>query len=271
MALERLAALSGPRRLAVGLFLLLLVGFYLLAQVQLVAVVGSDGVYPGASTVLARYHGDPKRSRLHQVLDPTRSPEDARNMYQYLGPGEQERVPQRETLLRWVEREMPAAEWPAVRAIVDATERCAACHAPGARKADLPFDTYEHVVAGFGPDRGMSLQELSTSSHNHLMGFAVLGLLVSFVFTATAWRGPLVWILVAGVFVGGAADVASWWLTRAHGHPWEYLVMAGGGLFGGSLLAMVALSLDELWLRGRVGALLARPLAAARLARRDPA
>src|SRR5262245_35020012 len=107
MAFERLSDLSPPRRLAVGLFLLLLVGFYLLAQVQLVAVVGDSSAYPGAAVVLARYHGDPTRSRLHKVLDPTLAPDDVRNMYQYLGPGDEAKPVQRKALLDWVEKGMP--------------------------------------------------------------------------------------------------------------------------------------------------------------------
>src|SRR5262245_56665447 len=104
MALDRLSALSPVRRLAVGLFLLLLVGFYLLAQVQLVSVVGTGATYPGADAVLARYHSDPTRSRLHKVLDPTLAPDAAWNMYQYLGPGEEARPVQRKAILDWVEK-----------------------------------------------------------------------------------------------------------------------------------------------------------------------
>lgn len=263
-----LSALSAPRRLAVGLFLALLVAFYACAQVQILAAVGRDGAYPGPHEVLVRYHGDPTRSRLHKVLDPALGPEDAKNMYVRLG-AEEERPARRALLLGWVERGMPRSEWPRVAPVFTGVETCAGCHAPGAPKADLPFDTYEHVVAGAGMDTGMSLYDIATSSHNHLMAFSVLALLVSLVFTATRWRGPIVTALVAGAFGGAALDVASWWLTRAHGHPWEFGVLAGGGAYGTAVMTMVALSLDELWLRGAVGGVLLRALAPLRLARRE--
>ena len=85
MAPLRLADLSRERRLALGLFLVLLVGFYGLSQVKLITAVGEGGGYPGAREVLVKYHGDPTRSLLHKVLDPTRPKSDPKNMYQYLG------------------------------------------------------------------------------------------------------------------------------------------------------------------------------------------
>ena len=57
-----LATLSPPRRLVVGAFLALMLGFYLLAQAQLFVAVGGGRSYPGPEAVLARYHGDPTKS-----------------------------------------------------------------------------------------------------------------------------------------------------------------------------------------------------------------
>jgi hypothetical protein len=48
-------------------------------------------------------------------------------------------------------------------------------------------------------------------------------------------------------FVGAAVDVASWWLTRAYGAPFQWGVIAGGAAFGAAIVWMSALSLGELW------------------------
>ena len=265
-----LAALSPARRVVVGGFLALMLGFYAFAQAQLFVTVGGAESYPGARQVLVRYHGDPTKSRLHRVLHPALPTEDPKNMSRYLGPAEEEKPAQRKAILAWVEAGMPRAGWVDVMPVFTSTATCGACHAPGAAKQDLPLDTYEHAVAAAGPDTGMSLAELTTSSHNHLMGFAVAGLLVGLVFSASRWRGPLVPLLAAGTFVGAAIDVTSWWLTRWHGHPFEYGVLVGGGLFGACLTAMAALSLDELWLRGALGRHVEPAVRAARLGSREP-
>ena len=265
-----LATLSPPRRLIVGGFLTLMLLFYAVAQAQIFVAVGGGRSYPGASAVLARYHGDPTKSRLHRVLDPERAPEDPRNMWRYLGPADEDKPTQRKTILSWVEAGMPRERWVEVMPIFTATSTCAACRAPGAQRADLPFDTYEHVVAAAGPDTGMTLDELTTSSHNHLMGFAVAGLLVGLLFSASRWRGPIVSLLSAGVFVGAAIDVASWWLTHWKGSPFHYGVLLGGGLFGASLTAMAVLSLDELWLRGAIARVVEPAVRALRLGSRAP-
>ena len=271
----RLTSLSPSRRLAVGSFLLLLLGFYGLSQLQLVAAVGDGGRYPTSDDVLVKYHGDPSRSRLHKVLDPSRPLSDPKNMYQNLSAQEDARPALRRKILAWVEAGMPRSGWAEVGPIFSSAESCASCHRvkgdPEPVKRDLPLETYEQVVASAGADTGISVRELATSSHNHVMGFAVVALLTSLVFSGTRWRGPIVPLLVVGAFGGSVIDVSSWWLTKAWGHPWEFGVLLGGGIFGACTMAMVTLSLDELGFDGRVGSLverLARPL---RLGRRDPA
>ena len=271
----RLTELPASRRLAVGLFLLALLVFYGLSQVQLIVAVGGGTGYPTPHDVLVKYHGDPTRSRFHKVLDPSLALSDPKNMYQHLSPETLARAALRKKILAWVEDGMPKSEWPAVQRTFTSTEACAFCHRvagePEPAKPDLPLETYEQVVAAAGPDTGMSSHDLATSSHNHAMGFAVVALLASLAFTATRWRGPVVPLLVLGSFLGSTLDVASWWLTKSLGHPWEFGVLAGGGLFGACSMTMVVLALDEMWLRGRVGALVEPVVRAARLGRRDPA
>ena len=278
MNAPRLQDLSRERKLALGLFLLLLLGFYGLAQVKLFTAVSDGSGYPGAEQVLKRYHGDPGKSLLHRVLDPSLPVTEPKRMYGYLGATDEEQAANRTKVLSWVERAAPRAEWAAVAPIFSGDSTCGQCHStkPDAEgkprtRADLPFETYEQVVAASQPDTGMSIHELSTSAHNHMMGFAVIAILASWIFTATRWRGPIVFLLILGAFLGAAVDVGSWWLTHFYGHPYEYLVLIGGGLFGCCTMGMVLLSLDELWLCGALGSLLAKIVGALRLGSRDVA
>jgi hypothetical protein len=271
-----LAALPGPRRLAIALFLALMGGFYGLALVKLATAAGS-GSMPSPTDALYRYHGNPHRSRLHVVLDPALPAADSKRMYDMDGATEDVAAARRERILAWVERGAPRDGWAAVAGALAGEDECAKCHStkPGDEgrtrsKADLPFDTYEQVLPVTRPGDGMSLHELATSSHNHLFGFALGGLVLAMVFTASRWRGLLVPLLITGVFAGAAVDVGSWWLTRLYGAPFHWGVMLGGAMFGACATAMAVLSFDELVLRSSVARVVAPVLVRLRLARLEP-
>lgn len=242
-------------RLAGGLFLLSLLAFYGTAQAQLVLSAGG-GTWPGPSAVLAKYHGTRRGSRLHSGLDPARPESDPKAMYSNLGSTDAERAERRRLVLDWVESGAPRRGWPVVESIFTATDGCVRCHSRaegGTRvKADLPFDRYEDVLAVTAVDTGMAPAALALSSHNHVVGFAVSALLASLAFAFTHWPRRVVLTLIAIAFLGPAIDVSSWWLTHEYGHPFEYGVMIGGGLYGFALVGMAVLCLDELWLRSRL-------------------
>jgi hypothetical protein len=261
--------------LAIGLFLLGLLAFHGLTQVQSALAVGGVAG-PSPADVLHRYHGDPTKSVLHVVLDPALDVNDPKRMYAFLGASDEEMRDRRAAILGWVEGGATREGYAAVRHVFEGELTCALCHStkpdaegnPRARR-DLPFEGYEQVLAAARPDRGISPADLGTTSHNHLFAFLVGALLVSWAFTGTRWRGPVVPLLVAAAFVGALVDVASWWLTKRHGAPFHLVVMAGGAAWGGSVATMAVLTLDELWLRSSVGRVLAavlRPLRLGRLA-----
>lgn len=269
-----LDALPGPRRVVLGAFLGLLLAFYGAAQVQL-RVAAGGGSLPGPDAVLVRYHGDPLKSRLHLALDPARAETDPRRMYTFLGETDDDRAAAHRLLLGWVEAGAPRARWAEVAPVLTGAKTCGGCHARGADegglprvKADLPFETYEDVLPSAERGAGMPLAELTTTTHNHLFGFAVLAALVGWIFTGTRWRGPVAVLLPLAAFVGIVLDVGGWWLTRAVGSPFQWSVIVGGALFGASIVAMVVLSLDEVATGGVLARRLRPLLAALRLARR---
>jgi hypothetical protein len=266
-----LSALPPARRLTIGLFLLGLLAFHALTQVQLALAVGG-GAWPSPTDVLHRYHGDPTKSVLHKVLDPALGVDDPKRMYPFLGSSDEEMRDRRAAVLAWVEGGATREGYGAVRPVFEGDLTCGLCHStrpdaegnPRARH-DLPFESWEQVVAAARPDRGMTPADLGTTSHNHLFAFLVGALLVGWAFTGTRWRGPIVPFLVALSFAGALVDVASWWLTKSHGGPFHLLVMAGGAAWGLALTTMAVLTLDELWLRSTIGRVLAAVLRPLRL------
>ncbi|MFM8979701.1 MAG: hypothetical protein ACKOSS_04475 [Planctomycetia bacterium] len=138
----------------------------------------------------------------------------------------------------------PRTGWDAVAPVFTGAETCGQCHAAGGTKADLPFDTYEHVLPLTRPDAGMAWPDLTITAHNHAFGFSVAALLLGVLVTCTGLRPRLQGLVVLSLFVGPALDIGGWFLTRALGAPWHLVVLAGGGLFG---LASAVACLAVLW------------------------
>lgn len=246
----RIAAWSPARRLAVALFAGLILLFGLLAQVNVWVHVG-DGGFPGPERILWKYHGRPGRSKLHQALDPALPKEHPRAMWPYLADTPDLQAQRRDQILGWVAAGAPQDGWEAVRPVFTGDQTCGQCHVDGGQKQDLPLDTYERVKPLTEPDRGIAWGTLTVTAHNHLFAFAVAALLLSLLLTCTGLTGLPRVALILGAFGGPVLDVAGWFLTKAQGEPWHYLVLLGGGTFGGSIALMATVIAWE--------ALLARP------------
>lgn len=268
----RLADLPRAVRLAAGCFLAGLLAFYGLAQLKVITTVGGGTRIPGPLAILHRYNGDPAKTKLHLVLDPSLRETDPRRMYGWLGADDAERDANRALVIRWIERGATDAEWPTVAPVFG---KCQACHSSTAEgtgtRPDLPFERREQVLPFTQGDDGMAFSDLATTSHNHLFGFLVGSLLVSVIFGLTRWRGPIVPVLVVAAPLAALLDVGAWWATKWWGSPFHLVVFAGGAVFGLALMGMAVLALDELALGGRLGGLLERPLRALRLGRREAA
>ena len=238
----RIADCSGSLRLAIGCFAVLVLSFALLAQRNLWEQAGG-GSLPTPQRVLERYHGVPGSSRLHLVLDPSRPDDDDLAMYPYLGETDALRKERRALVLDWVDRGAPESEWDTVSPIFTGEETCGQCHTVGGSADFLPFDTYAQVLPAAKVDAGMPLSKLLISAHNHMFGFAVMALLLSVLLCASRVGGTLRTLLILAAFAGPLIDIGAWFLTRAFGAPFHWLVMAGGGMFGAAttLMALIVL------------------------------
>ena len=253
--MPRLVHLPASVLVAIGCFVCLVLGFGLLAQVNLWHNVGQAAPATPAD-VLRKYHGDPDRSLLHVVLDPGLSKTDPLNMRQYLDPnGEADVIAERsKTILDWVAAGAPESDWPTVQPILADFELCGSCHVEGGEKQDLPFTTYQQVLPVAQVGRLKPIAPLLISAHNHLFGFAVLALLLSLLLCMSRIEGTLRILLILAASGGGALDIASWFLTRAWGSPFHWLIMMGGGLFGLATTLMALLVLRDVLAGLRSGA-----------------
>ncbi len=254
--MPRLSALPGVIRLAAGCFAALVLGFVLLAQVNLWYQV-DGGNPPGPDKVLVRYHGDPDRTRLDVVLDLELSVDDPRNMWQYLGGSERDDPVTTENhakITDWIRAGAPEAGWSKVAPIFTGMGKCGDCHVEGGVKADMPFETYAQVLPHTKPGGKYPMGSLLISAHNHLFGFAVLAFLLSLGVGLTGLPTRLKMLLILGASGGAALDIAGWFLTRAWGSPFQMMIMLGGGLFGlCTTLMAVALLYEAAFGRGGKG------------------
>ena len=97
----------------------------------------------------------------------------------------------------------------------------------------------------YGP--GVGYVTLMSLAHIHMMALSVVFFMVGFIFVhssfATRWKVSLS-VLPFAAFV---VDVSGWFLTKLN-VGWVYLVLVGGAGFVLGLVAMIFLSLYEMWL-----------------------
>lgn len=244
LANVRLVDLPAGPKLAIGAFTSLILGFSLLAQVNL-WVHDGGGSLPGPQRILEKYHGAPGSSLLHAVLDFNRPEDDPRAMWPHLGT-EPVRSERRDKILTWVERGAHENDWPDVATIFHAEGSCIKCHNPVGDASHLPFETYEDVRAVAQMEGGMPLALLTISAHNHAFGFAVLAFLLSVLFCFSRVTGRFRYALILAAFAGPLLDISGWFLTRSLGAPFQYQVLLGGALFGGSTALMALLILRDI-------------------------
>ncbi len=250
----RLLDLPYPARLAVGAFCVLLLAFHVSAQATLWAQAGG-GSMPSTQEVLWKYHGNPARTKLHEVLDLSLPRSSPRAMFWYLDPqatpDSLETVEaRRAVVLDWVAAGAPRFGWEPVRQVLQEQGLCRECHGAGKEMARVPLDTYEDVVKVARPGRGMLPGVLLVSAHNHLFAFAVAALLLGVLTALSGVRRFVASALVLAAFAGAAIDVGGWFLTAAAGDPWQKVVVLGGASFGLATTLMALLVLDEVALGG---------------------
>ncbi|MCR4316138.1 MAG: hypothetical protein NUW37_07310 [Planctomycetes bacterium] len=131
------------------------------------------------------------------------------------------------------------------RAILE--KHCTSCHAPGEEMASIDF-TQDRVVDELtAPDTGITIAQLSRTTHFHAFGIGMMLFLACWLFRETRLGEGKKALVVAVTLLGFVFDLGGWWITKfvANG---AYLVITGGAMTALGLIAMLLYVFAELWI-----------------------
>jgi len=103
-----------------------------------------------------------------------------------------------------------------------------------------------HDIAATYYGSGVGYVTLLSLAHIHMMGLSTVFFVVGFIFVHSSvsprWKATL----AVMPFCAFSVDVAGWFLTKVD-RGWVYLVLFGGGAFVLSIVAMIFMSLYDIW------------------------
>ncbi len=131
-----------------------------------------------------------------------------------------------------------------VKPILD--KRCMTCH--DGSNPHLPnLNGYENVKKVTEKDTGTEVFTLVRVSHIHLFGITFIFFLLGSIFSHAYVRPVWLKCTIMGLpFLALATDVLSWYVTKIY-HPFAYVVIAGGAMYGLSFAFMWVVSFWQMW------------------------
>jgi hypothetical protein len=236
-----LRSLALPARLLLTFFLAGAAAALAAGEGTILAVhSGADG-RPGVSMEDLRrtYHGREGWTLLASKVD---------------GGSMEKHVPvpsEKAALLGWAAAGGTPEGFDAAKAVLD--RRCVRCHSPGGEKSESPFAgsveggaRHELVARFVEPDRGMSLEHRSVSTHTHLFSLSMLLALLGAAFLFTNTRPGTKVAVVCLAFGGMFLDIGSWWLALLS-PAWVWGIVAGGAMMALGIVVLVVRPLWEMW------------------------
>jgi hypothetical protein len=132
-----------------------------------------------------------------------------------------------------------------VRPILD--KRCMSCH--DGSNPHLPnLNGFDNVKKVTEKDTGAEVFTLVRVSHIHLFGltfiFFLMGIVFSHAYVRPVWLKCLVMV---SPFAAVVIDILSWYFTKLW-HPFAWVVMGGGALYGASFAFMWFVSMWQMWI-----------------------
>lgn len=182
--------------------------------------------------IVIAYSGSGKGSRLEGAL---------RGSMSAMLPFEEKNV-----LLDWAREGAERAKFESgIRPILD--KRCMACH--DGSNPNLPnLNGHDNVLKVTEHDTGTALFTLVRVSHIHLFGITFIFFLLGTIFSHAYVRPVWLKCAVIGLpFVALVIDVAAWYVTKVY-HPFAYVVMAGGAVYGACFAFMWFVSMWQMWI-----------------------
>ena len=208
---------------------------YLMAMIYLFHTYSGKDGNPGTLTaedLVIAYSGSGKDSKLESAL---------RGSMAVMLPKEE-----RQTVMDWVQAgaDKPKFET-GVRPILE--KRCLQCH-DGSNPHLPALNNFDNVKKVTEKDTGTGVFTLVRVSHIHLFGitfiFFLLGTIFSHAYVRPVWVKCAVMVLP---FVALVIDVSAWYITKVF-HPFAYVVMAGGAVYGACFAFMWVVSMWQMWI-----------------------
>ncbi|MCX8038112.1 MAG: hypothetical protein N3D11_13870 [Candidatus Sumerlaeia bacterium] len=230
-----LSHLSLTYRLAVTLLLLNLVLGLLFLHVKVSHAVRGNDESPGISMEDLRMHfqGDPTVNRLQFMM---RGP-----MHDKFATADEY-----ETIVDWIAQGATREDYESDVAPILA-QRCVSCHGPDGERSDSPLTSYEQVLRyAQTTDTGISYDALADASHLYLVSLSCMATLMGLVFYTTRWHGRWKGVLIALPLFCASANVLSWWSAKQSDF-FTWLVYMTGLVYGLTMLAMILLTVIDLW------------------------
>jgi hypothetical protein len=252
MTLERLRDLPFAARLSLALLLCVNLGGFVASGVHMREHHANRDEREGLSMtdLVGAYHGVTSRAPLWIALERGHPSELE---------GQAISAAERDLLLAWLRSERISEDYDNLDLGDDAPAEilaasCLGCHAaraPEQQRAEPFLDYWDDVKrAAFSREIAPTDKKiLIASTHTHAIALATTTLLISCLMLLTGFGARLKHGLMLGASAGLAFDLASWWLARS-ASGFTYMVVAGGALYAGCMLAMTLAILFELRVPG---------------------
>ena len=150
----------------------------------------------------------------------------------------------------WVTAGAKEEEFEPVKAIFAVS--CSTCHSAEAQVAGVVTVNYEDISQYLKRDTGKSISRLVSISHTHVLALLPIIFILCLIFSYSLFAEKLKLIVIAFSFLSIIFDVGSWWLAKLSG-ALAPLVILGGVALAISFLALILLSLYDVWLRKPTG------------------
>lgn len=124
---------------------------------------------------------------------------------------------------------------------------CSTCHSAEARVADVVTVTYEDIQPLLAQDTGKSVSRLVSLSHTHILATLPVVFILVFIFSFSRFGEGLKTVVMGFSAIAIVLDVGAWWLAKLSA-ALAPLVILGGVCLAVSFLALIVLSLYDLWL-----------------------
>jgi hypothetical protein len=137
-----------------------------------------------------------------------------------------------------------------VKPIFDSS--CATCHSAETAAGGAVLASYADVAKFLAQDNGKSIPRLVSISHTHVLATLAVIFLLVFIFSFTNYPAALKGVVMVFSSLAIVMDIGTWWLAKLS-PALSVLVILGGILLALSFLALIVLSLIDLWFGKEAG------------------